>query len=40
MTTPGWVMMITSISFVVLLAGFCFRRVLATPRGEKHQDAG
>ncbi len=34
MTTPGWVMMIASISFVVLLAGFCFYRVL---RANHHQ---
>jgi hypothetical protein len=29
MTTAGWIFMIVSISFVVILTGWCFKRVLA-----------
>lgn len=29
MTTNGWIFMITSITFVLLLTGWCFKRVLA-----------
>lgn len=34
MTTAGWVMMVASISFVVLLTGFCFYRVFRANHGH------
>lgn len=29
MTTAGWIFMIVSISFVVMLVGWCFKQVLS-----------
>ena len=36
MTTPGWILMIVSMGFVVGLFLFCFYRVLTTPETEEH----
>jgi hypothetical protein len=36
MTTPGWIMMLVSVGFVIGLLLFCFYRVLTTPKSEKH----
>lgn len=36
MTTPGWIMMLISMGFVIGLLLFCFYRVLVTPKTEKH----
>jgi hypothetical protein len=32
MTPLAWIFMLTSVSFVVALASWCFYRVLTTPR--------
>ncbi len=31
MTTVGWMLMLTSVSFVLLLTVYCFYKVLTTP---------
>jgi hypothetical protein len=36
MTTPGWIMMLISVGFVIGLLLFCFYRVVTTPKSEKH----
>jgi hypothetical protein len=35
MTLGGWIAMAVSLVFVVSLAAWCFRRVLASPQEEK-----
>lgn len=39
MTTMGWVLMLSSIAFVVGLAAFCYYKVLATPQETEHMQA-
>jgi len=39
MTTAGWVLMLLSLSFVVGLVGYCYYRVLRTPRVRNHLHA-
>ncbi|MBK6940425.1 MAG: hypothetical protein IPH13_09530 [Planctomycetes bacterium] len=40
-TTAGWILMIGSVSFVVILVGWCFKRVLtADPPIETDVPAG
>ena len=36
MTTAGWVFMLSSIAFVLVLAGFCFTRVIRKPAAADH----
>jgi hypothetical protein len=36
MTTPGWIMMLLSIGFVIGLLLFCLYRVTTTPKSEEH----
>lgn len=36
MTTTGWIFMISSISFVLWLTGYCFYRVLTAPAAAEH----
>jgi len=36
MTTAGWIFMISSITFVVLLVSFCYVRVLRKPSVANH----
>ncbi len=35
MTLGGWITMLVSLVFVWGLTGWCFRRVLASPKDEK-----
>lgn len=39
MTAGGWVMMILSVGVVLCLTGFCFYRVLRTPKSTEHMHA-
>lgn len=39
MTTSGWLMMLGSCGFVLCLVGFCYYRVLTTPRTTEHMHA-
>jgi len=39
MTGAGWLFMIVSVSAVVLLAGFCYYRVLSKPASANHMHA-
>ena len=39
MTSAGWILMFTSIGFVVALTAFCFYRVLSTPVTKDHLHA-
>ncbi len=39
MTTPGWILMILSVGFVLGLVTFCFYRVLRTPKTTQHMHA-
>jgi len=39
MTTAGWIFMVCSISFVVLLLAFCFKKVLSKPSTAGHLHA-
>lgn len=36
MTTAGWILMLSSCGSVVLLTGYCYYRVLTTPRTSEH----
>ena len=36
MTTAGWIFMLSSIAFVLTLAGFCFSRVIRKPAAADH----
>lgn len=36
MTTAGWIVMVLSLGFVLGLVGFCFYRVLTSPRAAGH----
>ena len=39
MTPSGWLFMVCSIGFVLLLTGWCFYRVLAKPSAANHMHA-
>ena len=39
MTTGGWIVMMTSVGFVLCLTGFCFYRVLFTSKTTEHMHA-
>lgn len=39
MTSAGWIFMMTSISFVLWLTGYCFHRVLTKPAAAEHMHA-
>jgi hypothetical protein len=39
MTTAGWLLMSTSITFVMALTGYCFWRVMRTPVTKDHMHA-
>lgn len=39
MTTGGWIFMLTSIGFVLVLITFCFVRVLTKPSAANHMHA-
>lgn len=39
MTVAGWLLMTTSVGFVVALTVFCFARVLRTPAPGEHLHA-
>jgi hypothetical protein len=36
MTTAGWIFMLSSITFVVLLCAYCFARVIRKPAAADH----
>jgi len=39
MTTAGWIFMISSLTFVIWLTGYCFYRVLTKPAATEHMHA-
>lgn len=39
MTTAGWILMLVSVGGVIGWAGYCFARVLGTPRTRGHLHA-
>ncbi len=39
MTSSGWVLMLSSLSFVLCLVSYCFYRVLRTPVAKDHMHA-
>jgi hypothetical protein len=36
MTTAGWIFMLSSIAFVLVLCGYCFTRVIRKPSAADH----
>ncbi|MBP7745459.1 MAG: hypothetical protein KA383_04950 [Phycisphaerae bacterium] len=38
MTAAGWLFMVCSLGFVLLLVVFCFHRVLSTPAAADRED--
>ena len=39
MTLAGWILMLSSVGFVLALTGYCFWRVLRTPVAKDHMHA-
>ena len=39
LTVGGWLFMLTSLTFVVVLTAYCFYRVLAKPSATDHMHA-
>jgi len=39
MTVAGWVLMVCSLSFVLVLVSYCYWRVLTTPKTRNHLHA-
>ncbi|HWL94577.1 MAG TPA: hypothetical protein VNT79_13725 [Phycisphaerae bacterium] len=39
MTTSGWIFMLASLGFVLVLVGYCFYRVMAKPAAADHMHA-